>query len=517
MPRGGIDAEHAGEGEGLLAAPPADDAAARYAAAKRVAQFLVAVISLASLLVVMLHVSLGVGTPLTSASVVDIANVGSHMDDGSHVDVEAAASSSVNATDGAVGERDDVLGRRGTPSETSGDGGDGNRAPAREGEEEDERAVSDEADPDNATDWVTPMYMTSIPGHDADDKGLTRNLKKLVAAHGVDAVKKNVRLIPGIDPVKWPQGLDRAAYGLKTVLERLGGDYLKPDFTLLDNLPWIKSINSRDRNGKLKAPWNGLLSRHVGSLFTHINHWQLSKDNGHNHTYLVESDGLNPSLLAIPVGAIGSVVHNAPKDYDIIIVNQPTFTGGKLFSRFADKDGATVEMYEWRQQGVVGLGAYLFSAKFVDKVFAHIAQHGADMFDAWLIDQMCSRDAVDKRGSFVGFDEETQRQNDAVAVKPVLRCYHAVGVQQVVDGKEPTPKVLPLGTPSGNAAVKIRRAKANKAGKGSDEAVGSSLGRNGALDARESHTGKVKGAEETRRKVASVKTEGAKGRSHVNE
>ena len=129
-------------------------------------------------------------------------------------------------------------------------------------------------------------------------------------------MKKNVRLTPGIDPEKWPEGIDRATYGLKTVFAHLGGDYLKPDFTLLDKLEWIKSINSRDKEGRLKAPWNGQLAHHVGCLFAHMTHWQLSKDNGFEHTYLIESDGLNPSLLAVPVEAIGSVVHHAPKDYD---------------------------------------------------------------------------------------------------------------------------------------------------------------------------------------------------------
>ena len=78
----------------------------------------------------------------------------------------------------------------------------------------------------------------------------------------------------------------------------------------------------------------------------------------------------------------------------VIVINQPLFTGGKLFSRFADKDGNAVEMHEWSQEGVAGLGAYLYSDRFVGKIFKHIAENGADMVDAWLIDKMCSRNAV---------------------------------------------------------------------------------------------------------------------------
>ena len=145
-------------------------------------------------------------------------------------------------------------------------------------------------------------------------------------------------------------------------------------------------------------------------------------------------------------GALGSVVRNAPKDYDIVFVNQPLFTGGKLFSRFGDFTGHTVQLHEWEQRGVVGLGTYLFSNRFVDtvriffvhvracvgncnddvvflqQVFKHVAKHGADDLDWWLVDRMCTADSVNANGDFVGFDDA------ADATRPMLRCYHALGV-----------------------------------------------------------------------------------------
>jgi hypothetical protein len=45
---------------------------------------------------------------------------------------------------------------------------------------------------------------------------------------------------PGVDASKWPAGIDRAVYGLKTVFKHLAGDYLKPDFRLLADLAWVK-------------------------------------------------------------------------------------------------------------------------------------------------------------------------------------------------------------------------------------------------------------------------------------
>ena len=96
------------------------------------------------------------------------------------------------------------------------------------------------------TDWVTPTYLISLPGHKTEEDRLEANLVKLVQAHSVEAVSTNIRLVPGVDPNLWPKGIDRAVYGLKTVFELLGGDYLKPDFNLIANLPWIKSLAARD-------------------------------------------------------------------------------------------------------------------------------------------------------------------------------------------------------------------------------------------------------------------------------
>jgi hypothetical protein len=299
------------------------------------------------------------------------------------------------------------------------------------------------------TDWVTPTYLISLPGQKTEEDRLEANLVKLVQAHGVAAVSANIRLVPGVDPNLWPKGIDRAVYGLKTVFELLGGDYLEPDFNLIANLPWIKSLAARNDEGRIAPPWDGQLTHHVGCLFAHMAQWQLAKDAGNEHTYLLESDGLNPSLLAIPVGSLGSVARNAPRDYDIVIVNQPLFTGGELFSRFEDKDGNAIEMRRWRQGGVAGLGAYLFSDRFVEKIFKHVAERGADMVDAWLLDRMCSHDSLDENGEFVGFDAPG-------TVTPALRCYHAVGVQEYSGlGANPNPPQWREGTLPGDAIADV--------------------------------------------------------------
>ena len=152
------------------------------------------------------------------------------------------------------------------------------------------------------TDWVTPMYLLHVPNDEADEARLKGDLVKLVAAHGVAAVKKNVRLTPSVDATRWPHDLDQAVYALKSVFENLGGDYREPDLSLVKDLPWVKALDARDRRGRLREPWNGgLVASRVSTLFAHMSQWQLAKDNGNEHTYVVNADGLNPWLLSVPV------------------------------------------------------------------------------------------------------------------------------------------------------------------------------------------------------------------------
>ena len=115
-------------------------------------------------------------------------------------------------------------------------------------------------------------------------------------------MKKNVRLTPSVDATRWPHDLDQAVYALKSVFEDLGGDYREPDLSLVKDLPWIKALDARDRRGRLREPCNGgLVASRVSTLFAHMSQWQLAKDNGNEHTYVVNADGLNPWLLSVPV------------------------------------------------------------------------------------------------------------------------------------------------------------------------------------------------------------------------
>ena len=150
---------------------------------------------------------------------------------------------------------------------------------------------------------------------------------------------------------------------------------------------------------------------------------------------LEHGDGrpLLPGARAEPDGPVDPASPEQRERYDAdgVILNQPLFggMGEDVVSRFADAFGNAIEIRRWRQRGVAGAGAYMFSDAFVSKVFKHVAKHGADAPDAWLLDAMCASDALDARGNFVGFDAR-----DAVA--PALRCYKAAGVRAGEDGGE---------------------------------------------------------------------------------
>jgi len=356
-------------------------------------------------------------------------------------DADAGASS---ALDAAFATHEPSLGRD-----------EASEAHRRGSSRTDETRASDSAKTSRRSDWHTPTFVISLPGRASETKRLETTLAKLKIAHGPAAVRENVRLVPGVDPTQWPRrgGLERAVYGLKTVFALLGGDYRAPDFHLVEDLPWINVLATREeKTGRLAKDWRDTprLAHHVGCLFAHMAQWQLAADEGLSDAYLLESDGLDPSLLSVPVGALGAVAQNAPSDYDIVIINQPLFAGGELFSRFADKDGVAIEMRAWRQEGVAGLGAYLFSDRFVAKIFAHVARHGADMVDAWLIDKMCAVNAVDANDAFVGFGGEG-------ATRPVLKCYHALGVQaKDENGRDPNPAEVPPGTGASEARAGSR-------------------------------------------------------------
>ena len=286
-----------------------------------------------------------------------------------------------------------------------------------------------------------PLYLVGAPGDDGEDeqRRADENVARLARAFGEDAVVADVRVLPGVDARRWPsrESLQDTVYALKSVFKNLGGDHRRPDFRLVRDLPWVGAVATRDaKTGKLAAPWrNDVLATPLGSLFSHMRAWQSALDENAKRAFFVENgalSGLRPSHLGVPLVALGAVAANAPADADVVILNQPLFGGGvgeDVVSRFADDVGNAIEIRRWRQRGVSGASAYMFSDAFVSKVFKHVAKRGADAPDAWLLDAMCASDALDARGAFVGFDAR-----DAVA--PALRCYKAAGVRAGEDGGE---------------------------------------------------------------------------------
>ena len=289
--------------------------------------------------------------------------------------------------------------------------------------------------------WDVPLYLVGVSEArdkkgDGDDRARAdENVARLARTFGETATLANVRALDGVDALAWPrEGLKETIDALRSVFDVLSsGDAANtksntPDLTLLKPLPWVEAVASRDaKTGRLAKPWtDDAVAAPLGRLFSHMRAWQSASDAGHEKAFFVENgalSGLRPSHLGVPLVAFPAVAANAPNDFDLVVLNQPLFSGddGAALKTFADARGNVVEIRRWRQRGVAGAGAYLFSEGFVKKVFAHVAKHGADAPDAWLLDAMCASDAMDEDGVFVGFDARDARE-------PVLRCYKAAGV-----------------------------------------------------------------------------------------
>ena len=295
--------------------------------------------------------------------------------------------------------------------------------------------------------WDVPLYLVGVSeAHDGDGDDRARadeNVARLARTFGEAATLANVRALDGVDAKEWPrEGLKETIDALRSVFDVLSsGDAAKtksktntPDLTLLKPLPWVEAVASREKKtGRLAKPWTDeAVAAPLGRLFSHMRAWQSAYDAGHEKAFFVENgalSGLRPSHLGVPLVAFPAIAANAPEDFDLVVLNQPLFSGddGGALKTFADAFGNVVEIRRWRQRGVAGAGAYLFSEGFVKKVFKHVAKHGADAPDAWLLDLMCASDSLDENGVFVGFDARDARE-------PALRCYKAAGV--VSDAKE---------------------------------------------------------------------------------
>jgi len=269
--------------------------------------------------------------------------------------------------------------------------------------------------------WDTPTHLMARPGSQQDRDDLKVTLSKLLTNHDVELVSKNVKITASVNPKMWPEGLDRSVYALKTVFEVLGYDYLHPDFSALKGLDWIEAPNSRDLDGKIAGAW-AALSKHVGTLFGHMYQWQLAKDAGNNYTIIVDTGGLSPSTLGVPVSSFGAIVDHAPEDFDVILLNAyPGVTGSHTVVEFPDHKGNDLKLSTWNSPGHTGLSSYIISSTFPDRVFEYAAKKGAGYLESWIVDDLCTHPSCDAAGNIVGLKALT-------ATQPLLKCYRAHGV-----------------------------------------------------------------------------------------
>jgi len=236
--------------------------------------------------------------------------------------------------------------------------------------------------------WTAPLRFITL-GAPKETKAMSAALRTLAATFGGDAVRENVRAVPGVDVLRWPRDVDFAEYAVSGVLAHT--QHPEDPARALGELPWVNALVRRDpRSGRMTDEESLRLSHHFGCLFAHVAQWQMSLDEGAEHTFVFESDGFEPGLLGVPVSALGAIQRAAPRDYDLVFLHHPGEVVGDLLETFADPLGNDVELYAFENPVTPsGLSGYMFSDRFVAKILPLIASRGADMVDAWLMGHLC--------------------------------------------------------------------------------------------------------------------------------
>jgi len=279
------------------------------------------------------------------------------------------------------------------------------------------------ADGESLTTPIMVIYLgdlkTSAPNANigkTDADRVEALVKQLAHAHGTRAVKELVRLTPGVNIHDWPEKENIAQYALKSVLENKAEDM---EFS---KMPWLSFYASRDNDGHFRDKFaeERHLEHHIGCLFAHMFQFQLAYDSGYKHTFMLESDAWDPSLIALPFSAYDTLVENAPQDYDIIFIDKPLqFDHGEPVGSFEDPESGD-EMLLFRlkhKSPQAGLSAALVSERFYPKFFKHVGGFGADMIDAMLKAELCVDSAFDSEGVRTGF---------GAGNAPALKCYWAL-------------------------------------------------------------------------------------------
>ena len=256
----------------------------------------------------------------------------------------------------------------------------------------------------------TPVYVIAI-ADDAKDQAkaskLVTRFERTFDLGGAGAAKgdtngtKNgfVQIQDAVYAAAWPKTIELAEEAVETLNE------LRP----VGSLHWFANLaGAQKRADRMLPPGSRHIAHHVGCLFSHARMWRLHQKYKNKWTIVFESDGL--WYLTVPVGALQSVVDNAPTNADVIFLKTKNEHTGQFVKQWpVGKD--MIYMYaQNRMHGGAGLAGYMLGPKFTEKIYEHIVSHnGADMVDAWLLINVCSHG--DERSTNGG------RKNR-------LNCYH---------------------------------------------------------------------------------------------
>ena len=238
----------------------------------------------------------------------------------------------------------------------------------------------------------TPVYVIAIAG-DAKDQARTSKLvsrfDKTFDFGGKGARKGDtngtkdgfVQIQDAVNAEAWPKTIELAEEAVET-LHRL-----RP----VGTMHWFANLAmAKKRADRMLPVGSRPIAHHVGCLFSHARMWRLHQKFKNKWTIVFESDGL--WYLTIPVGALQSVVDNAPSNADVIFLKAKNEHTGQFIKQWpVGKDMMYMYAYN-RVGGGAGLSGYMLGPKFTEKIYDFIISHdGADMVDAWMLVNVCSK------------------------------------------------------------------------------------------------------------------------------
>jgi len=187
----------------------------------------------------------------------------------------------------------------------------------------------------------------------------------------------------------WPKNVAMVDYAYKSVYDYWGGKENAMQQPHLYRMYFQRSMEIIDKDGRFVGDKTDVIdSHHLPASLSHIYELQLLLDSDENERIVYESDGYEQSAIAFR--DLPELMIHLPHDYDFMILKDHSYVNGKLYTSFRGAEGTKYDIHHWdRVSNKAGI-AYLITQKGAKKIMEYMAQNSWDMFDAWVLHQICA-------------------------------------------------------------------------------------------------------------------------------